>query len=132
MRATVQPLIMIADQDEDERCLLRAILKLKGCRVVEAADGQQAIDLATHATPDVLLVDLRLPRVSGLVVIRQIGNQARLRNLQMFTVSVSASRSKHVRVPGSVAHLEKPVEVDQLISLIDRLLPGRRSQLVQR
>ena len=123
--------VMIADNDEEERCILKAILKLKGFNVVEAADGQEAINLATKATPDLLLVDLRLPRVSGLTVIRQITNQARLRNLPMITVSLSIPNGKRPRVAGSAAHLEKPVEFDQLTSLIDRLLPGPRLQPAQ-
>lgn len=125
------PIVMIADNDAEERCILKAILKLKGFRVVEAADGQEAIDLATKATPDLLLVDLRLPRVSGLAVIRQIKNQARLRNLPLITVSLSASSGQHSRVAGASAHLLKPVEFDQLTSLIDRLLPQPRLQPVQ-
>ena len=48
------PLVMIADNDDEERCILKAILKLKGFKVVEAADGQEAINLATEATPDLL------------------------------------------------------------------------------
>ena len=120
------PLVMIADHDDEERCILRAILKLKGFKVVEAADGQEAINLATEATPDLLLVDLRLPRVSGLAVIRQIKNQARLRNLPLITVLLSASGGQHSRLAEASAHLQKPVEFDQLTSLIDRLLPGPR------
>ena len=124
-------LVMIADNDEEERCILKAILKLKGFRVVEAADGQEAINLATKATPDLLLVDLRLPRVSGLTVIRQITNQARLRNLPMVTVSLSTADGKRPRVAGSAAYLEKPVEFDQLTSLIDRLLSRPRLRPAQ-
>lgn len=122
---------MIADNDEDERCLLKAVMKLKGFRVVEAANGQEAIDRATLATPDLLLIDLRLPRVSGLAVIRQISNQARLRRLKLATVSLSASGSKRSQVPGSTAHFEKPVEIHELASLIDRLVPAPESNLVQ-
>jgi CheY-like chemotaxis protein len=125
------PLVMIADNDEEERCILKAILKLKGFKVVEAADGQEAINLATKATPDLLLIDLRLPRVSGPAVIRQIKNQARLRNLAIVTVSLSASGGQQSRVAGSSAHLEKPVEFDQLTSLIDRLLPEPRLRPAQ-
>jgi CheY-like chemotaxis protein len=66
--------------------------------------------------------------VSGLAVIRQIKNQARLRNLPLITVSFSASGGQRSRVAGSSAHLAKPVEFDQLTSLIDRLLPGPRLQ----
>ena len=122
------PLVMIADNDAEERCLLKAFLKLRGFQVVEAADGQRAIDLATEASPDLLFVDLRLPRISGPVVIRQISNQARLRNQQVVTVSLSCPGRKHSRVAGSAAHLEKPVEFDELTLLIDRLLPGRGLQ----
>ena len=125
------PLAMIADNDEEERCILKAILKLKGFKAVEAADGQEAIDLATNATPDLLLVDSRLPRVSGLAVIRQIKNQARLRNLTVITVSLSPFAGQGSRVAGFSAHLQKPVDFDQLTSLIDRLLPEPRLQLAQ-
>jgi CheY-like chemotaxis protein len=122
---------MIADHDNDERAILKAVLKLKGFHVVEAWNGQQAIDLANRATPDLLLVDLRLPRVSAATVIRQIKSQAQLRNLPMTAVSLSRSGGKALGVNGSVAHLEKPVEFDQLIALIDRLLPVRRLQAAQ-
>ena len=125
------PLAMIADNDEEERCILKAILKLKGFKVVEASDGEEAINLATKGTPDLLLVDLRLPRVSGLTVIRQIKNQARLRNLNVITVSLTASTGQGSRIAGSSAHLQKPVDFDRLTSLIDRLLPGPQLQLAQ-
>lgn len=122
---TESPLVMIADNDSDERRLLKAVMKLKGFKVVEAKNGQEAINLATLATPDLLLIDLRLPRVSGQVVIRQISNQARLRRLKLTTVALSASGSKRSQVPGSTAHFEKPVELHQLASLIDRLMPAQ-------
>lgn len=119
-------LAMIADNDEEERSILKAILKLKGFRVVEAANGQQAINLATEVTPDLLLIDMRLPRVSGSTVIRQIKSQARLRNLPVVAVSFSASSGESPKVAGSAVHLQKPVEFDQLTALIDRLLPVPR------
>ena len=125
------PLVLIALNDAEERCILRAILKLKGFIVVEAADGLEAIDLASKATPDLLLVDSRLPRVSGSTVIRQIQSLARLRNLKVTAVSLRDSSSERSRVPGSAAHLEKPVDFDQLTSLVDRLLPGPRPQTLQ-
>ena len=125
------PLVMIADNDEEERCLLKAILKLKGFKVVEAADGQEAINLANQATPDLLLVDLALPRVSGPAVIRQIKNQGRLRNLKVTAVSLSNASGRRSLVAGAVAHLEKPVELGQFTSLVNRLLPGPRLELIQ-
>ena len=120
---------MIADDDDDERCLLKAVMKLKGFNVVEAANGQEAIDLATVATPDLLLIDLRLPRVSGQAVIRQISNQARLRRLKLTTISMSASDARRSRIAGLAAHLQKPVEFYEFTMLIDRLMPTPQTRL---
>lgn len=122
------PLIMIADSDDEERCLLRAVLKLKGFNVIEAVDGQQAINLATEKLPDLLVVDLKLPRVSGSKAIRQIRKKPDLQNLPIVAVSLSQSRSGRKRevAAGSTVHLEKPIEYEQLDTLLDRFLPGKR------
>ena len=123
---------MVADHDEDERCLLRAILKLKGFNVIEARDGQEAIDLAIGKRPDLLVVDLTLPRVSGAAAIRRIRKQAELRNLPVVAISLGHPSPIGRRSPNgrSTVHLNKPIEYDELDALIDRFLPGRRLALV--
>jgi CheY-like chemotaxis protein len=130
-RKSPRPLIMIADHDEDERCLLRAILKLKGFNVIEARDGQEAIDLAIGKRPDLLVVDLTLPRVSGSAAIRRIRKRAGLRNLPIVAISFGHPSPIGTRSPNgrSTVHLDKPIEYDELDTLIDRFLPGRRLSL---
>jgi CheY-like chemotaxis protein len=125
------PLIMIADHDEDERFLLRAILKRKGFNVIEARDGQEAIDLAIGRRPDLLVVDLTLPRLSGSAAIRRIRKQAGLRNLPIVAISLRHPLPIGKRNPSgrSTVHLNKPIEYDELDALIDRFLPGRRLSL---
>jgi two-component system, OmpR family, KDP operon response regulator KdpE len=123
-----KPLIMIADHDEDERGLLRAMLKLKGFNVIEAADGQEAIDLAIDKRPDLLVVDLTLPRVSGSAAISRIRKRAGLRHLPIVAISLRhplpiGSRSPNER---STVHLNKPIAYDELDALLDRFFPGRR------
>ena len=126
-----RPLIMIADHDEDERCLLRAILKLKGFNVIEARDGQETIDLAIGKRPDLLVVDLTLPRVSGSAAIRRIRSWPGLRNLPIVVISSRHPSPIGKRRPNgrSTVHLNKPIEYDELDVLIDRFLPGRRLSL---
>jgi DNA-binding response OmpR family regulator len=119
------PLVMIADSDEDERSFLKAVLKLKGFKVIEAGDGQEALNLAIRLTPDLLLLDLRLPRISGATVLRHIRNQARFRTLAVITVCFPSANGKRALLPGVAAQFEKPVELEQLISEIDRLFPRR-------
>jgi CheY-like chemotaxis protein len=123
-----KPLIMIADHDEDERGLLRAMLKLKGFNVIEAADGQEAIDLVIDKRPDLLVLDLTLPRVSGLAAIRRIRKRAGLRHLPIVAISLRHPLSIARRRPNgrSTVHLNKPIAYDELDVLLDRFLPGRR------
>jgi CheY-like chemotaxis protein len=119
------PLVMIADSDEDERGLLKSVLKLKGFKVIEARDGQEALNLAIRFNPDLLLIDLRLPVISGATVLRQIRNQARFSSLPIITVCFPSANGKRALLPGVTAQLEKPVEIVTLFSELNRLFPRR-------
>ncbi|HXD33630.1 MAG TPA: response regulator [Pyrinomonadaceae bacterium] len=128
---TPYPTIMIADCDEDERCLIKSILELKGFTVIEAGDGQQAFELALLKHPDLILIDLKLPVVSGFTVIRRIQKLARLRQTPIIAVSLKQpiSHRRLALAAGCAAHLDKPIEFDELTSVIDHLLPGMSVQL---
>lgn len=118
-----QSTIMIADHDEDERGLMRAILKLIGFQVVEASDTQQAIDLMRQKSPDVLVLDLTLPSLGGRGGLERIRRQVELPDLPIVAVSTAGSIS---RSDGSTTvFLRRPVEYRQLYTLIDRFLPGQ-------
>jgi CheY-like chemotaxis protein len=118
-----QPTIMIADHDEDERGLMRAILKLTGFQVVEASDTQQAIDLIRQKSPDVLVLDLALPRLGGASGLERIRRQLELPDLPIVAVSPGGA-TRRSSGPATV-FLRKPVEYRQLYMLIDRFLPGQ-------
>ena len=125
------PTIMIAECDEDERCLLKSILELKGFIVLEAGDGQQAFDLALQKHPDLILIDLKLPVISGFTVIRRMQKLARLRHTPIIAVSLDKPLChRHLALAaGCAAHLNKPIEFEELNSLIDQLLPGAAVEL---
>jgi CheY-like chemotaxis protein len=118
-----QPTIMIADHDEDERGLMRAILKLTGFQVVEASDTQQAIDLIRQKPPDVLVLDLALPRLGGAGGLERIRRQLKLPDLPIVAVSPAAATRRSSGL--ATVFLRKPVEYRQLYTLIDRFLPGQ-------
>ena len=122
---------MIADCDEDNRCLLKSILELKGFNVLEAADGQEAFDIAIERQPDLVVIDLKLPVVSGFTVIRRIRRLAGLSETPIIAISSNKpiSHSRLALAAGCAAHMEKPIEFDRLDLLIDQFLPGGRWQL---
>ena len=67
-----RPLILVAEDDEDTRYLFRRFAELRGCEVVEASDGVEAVRLAADLCPDLILMDGSLPRLDGLAATRRI------------------------------------------------------------
>ena len=123
--------IMVADSDADNRCLLRSLLELKGFHVLLATDGQEAIDTALRKRPDLVLIQLKLPVISGFTAIRRMRNCAALREVPIIAVSLSnATANRNVALAaGCNAHIEDPIEFEELDALINRLLPGERLPL---
>src|SRR5215475_10781552 len=85
------PLVMVADRDSVERAQLKAVLKLKGFRVIEAAQGPQAIALAMDYHPDLLLLDLKLPRLRSSEAIWLIRREPALRRMPIIAVSEASN-----------------------------------------
>jgi CheY-like chemotaxis protein len=120
------PTILIADGDEDSRYLLRSLLELKGFQVLEANDGQEAINTLVSSKPDLLLIQLKLPVISGFTVIRRIRKYEELRAVPIIAISFNNPTSNRnlALAAGCNAHIENPIEFDLLDALVDRLLPG--------
>ena len=125
------PTILVADNDDDNRYLLRSLLELKGFDVLLATNGQEAIDTAVRKRPDLVLIQLKLPLISGFTVIRRMRKCSALRGVPIIAVSLNKpTANRNVAIAaGCNAHLENPIEFDLLDQLLDRLLPGERLPL---
>jgi two-component system cell cycle response regulator DivK len=123
--------ILVADNDDDNRSLVRAVLALKGFDVLEAIDGEKAFVLAVQKRPALLLIDLKLPLVSGIRVIRKL-RELGMKNMPIIATSLNRPTSHRdlALAAGCVAHMEKPYEPDQLDDLLDQFLPGTRASLI--
>lgn len=123
--------IMLADADDESRYLTKSILELKGFSVLVAVNGQEAVDLAAASHPDLVLIDLKLPVVSGFTAIRRLKKDETLRDIPIIAVSFNHPdcQERVALAAGCAAHLPKPIEFDHLEALIDRFLPGERWQL---
>jgi len=124
--------IMLAETDDDERSLVRSVLELKGFAVLEAVDGMEAVDVAVTKRPDLILIQLKLPVVSGFTAIRRIRKHAELREVPIIAVSRNhpASDRNLAIAAGSNEHMETPIEFTRLEAVIDELLPGERLPLL--
>ena len=120
-------LFLLVEDFEDSRFMMRQLLEMAGYSVVEATDGEQAIELAVTEQPELILMDLSLPKLDGLAATRRIRQQQGMSEVPI--VAVSAHDSPGLRTEALAAgcdeYVTKPIDFDQLSSLLNRLLPGR-------
>ncbi|HEX8422388.1 MAG TPA: response regulator [Pyrinomonadaceae bacterium] len=110
---------------EDTRFLMRIELEQRGFRVVEATDGAQGVEFALSENPDIILMDIGLPRLDGIEATRRIRREDSMRDVLI--VALTAHHETEYRAQalnaGCDAYLTKPVDFDWLIDLLGRLLP---------
>jgi CheY-like chemotaxis protein len=125
MHPTKQPTVMVAYNYEDTRYLLKFWLEAEGCRVVEAANGQEAFELIGGECPDLILMSLRMPVLGGLEAARRI--RAHGRDCASPIVAVSAYPTTDERASALAAgcdeFIAEPIDFDGLSALLGQLLP---------
>lgn len=116
--------ILIVDDQPDIRELLCLQLQMKGCQVVEATNGREAVELAPQIHPSLILMDLSMPVLDGYEATRQIHEQPRLRDVPI--VAVSAYCDAHNREKafdaGCVECVGKPIEFGMIDGLLKKHL----------
>jgi two-component system cell cycle response regulator DivK len=121
------PLVMIADDNEDAREMYGQYLTMQGYRVVTAADGADAVLRAKACRPDIILMDLRMPRLDGWEAIRQLKKDRRTASIPVVAVSAHAQESARAeaRAAGADACLTKPCLPPQVLMMVRALLSWR-------
>jgi len=117
--------VLIAEDDADVRLLIRTRLDMRGYRVVEACDGQETLELAKGVRPDIVLMDLQLPRLNGFAVARFLRQTDSLRRVPIIVVSAHdpAKHRNLALAAGCNAYVQKPINFDHLDGLMSSLLP---------
>lgn len=82
-----RPTILVVDDFDDSRLILRTWLERKGFRVIEAADGIEGVDQAQKESPDLIIMDIEMPNLDGLAATRQIRRVKRLEAVPVVAVS---------------------------------------------
>ena len=118
------PLILLAEDNEENINLFADYLSLKGYRLVIAHNGRMAIDLAQKTHPDVILMDIQMPEMDGLEAIqriRQIPELADTPIIALTALAMSGDRDRCIAV-GANDYLSKPVSLKQLVQKINTYL----------
>ncbi len=119
------PVVMLVEDFRDTREMMRRMLETQGCRVVEAANGQEAIELSQTERPDLILMDLNMPVLDGFNATLRIRELEPTRDVPV--VAVTAHDTAEFRAAagavGCCDYLLKPLDFQRLHDLLQRLLP---------
>jgi CheY-like chemotaxis protein len=116
--------ILVADDNTASRELIREVLELSGYEVIEAADGEAAIERARAGVPDLVLVDIQMPRLDGYGVLREMRADARLSNVRVVALTAFAMQGDRDRAmeAGFDGYITKPVEINALRNEVRKFL----------
>ena len=124
-----KPRVLIVDDEPDLLSVLHFGLEVEGFDVLEASDGEQGLNMAREHTPDLIVLDLMLPRMDGYKVCRALKFDERYRRIPVFILSArSGETDRRLALDlGADAFITKPYDMKDLVSRIrNRLnLPPR-------
>ena len=120
------PTILVVDDFEDIRSLLRHWLESRGYKVVEAGDGDEAIEVARREHPALILMDIGMPQRSGISATYKIRKIPELSGTPIVAITAYEAEDLHEDAlkAGCVKCLTKPIDSDELDQLLSSLLNG--------
>jgi signal transduction histidine kinase/ActR/RegA family two-component response regulator len=121
--------ILVVEDTEDARESLRAMLELAGVVVSVARDGREALAVMRGVPPDIVLCDLRMPRLDGFEFMRALMHDPDVAHPPVIALSglVSERDRQHTREAGFEAHLKKPVDMRAIIAAVSTALAHRQA-----
>jgi two-component system cell cycle response regulator DivK len=122
--ARVQPLVLVVEDYSDAREMYAAYLQFSGFEVAEATNGVEAVEMAETLMPDIILMDLALPRMDGWEAARRLKANQDTRRIPIVALTghALAGHAEKARQAGCDAFVTKPCLPDALVAEIKRLL----------
>jgi len=114
--------VLVVDDDPDARAIFSEFLRSKGCVVFTAPDGRVAIEKAKTLGPDIVVMDLAMPRVDGFEAIKRLRESSWTRRLPIIAISAVPLTQDLALTAGCDAYLSKPVDPSALWLQITSML----------
>jgi len=118
--------ILIIEDQEDNRAIMRDVLSTAGYALIEAVDGEEGVRLARSERPDLILMDIQLPLLDGYEATRQIRATEDLKSVPIIAVTsyaLSGDEAK-TREAGCDSYVAKPFSPRELLAKVRALLPN--------
>lgn len=119
-------LILIVEDNELNMRLLNDVLEAHGYAIIKTGTGGEAIELARRERPDVILMDIQLPDISGLEATRRLKEDAATRDIPIIAVTAFAMSGDEKKIldSGCDAYVAKPILLQPFLALLDRYASG--------
>lgn len=118
--------IMVVEDNDLNRKLFCDVLKANGFEVEPVADGGKVLEMARAVLPDLIIMDIQLPGISGVELIEAARRDHALREIPVLAVTAFAAKGDEdrIRSAGASGYLAKPVSISPFMNAVKALLPG--------
>ena len=122
-------LILIVEDNDKNRKLVRDVLTFKGYETIESETGEEGVRLAEERRPSLVLMDIRLPGIDGIEALRRLRAEPTTRGIPVLamTASVMSEDRQKIMAAGFDAYQSKPLNVTEFVAAVAQLLERRRT-----
>lgn len=119
--------ILVAEDERDIRELIVFSLRYGGYEVLEVTNGVDAVEVARHETPDLILLDVRMPRMTGYEACEKLKDAPETKSIPIVFISAKGQEAeiKQGMKLGAVEYILKPFAPDELLKQVDDILKGK-------
>jgi DNA-binding response OmpR family regulator len=115
-----QKLILIVDDDYELSDGIRAVLENQGHKVMQARDGQQGKNLVYQQRPDLVILDMMMPRMGGYPVLEHFKGKADAPPIIMITANEGSRHKAYAEYLGVIDYIRKPFAMERLLEAVDK------------
>jgi two-component system cell cycle response regulator DivK len=121
-------LILVVEDNDKNRKLVRDVLTFKGYVIIEAETGEEGVRLAQERHPSLVLMDIRLPGIDGIEALRRLRAEQATRGIPIMAMTASVMTEDRQRITdaGFDAYQSKPIKVKDFVAAVERLLEQPR------
>lgn len=117
--------VLVVEDDQEMRGGLRVVLEKKGHHVLEASNGIQAKEMVYRQHPDVMILDMMMPRMGGFPVLEYFRGKASAPPIIMITANEGSRHKAYAEMLGVVDYIRKPFAMEQLLESVEKALASK-------